>query len=102
MAVSLVGGLVRDVVAQQPSAQNGHDGNAMDLRYTGFSSEIGTKLRDLAVGQAEGSCYSWAALSSNDSKTLYCGLGCSAILLGQYCPQMTQRRCILTDQTLCT
>ena len=39
--------------------------------YTGFSSEIGTKLRDWAVGQAWGSCYSWAALSSNDSKTLY-------------------------------
>ena len=37
---------------------------------TGFSSEIGTKLRDLAVGQAWGSCFSWAALSSNDSKTL--------------------------------
>ena len=38
---------------------------------TGFSSEIGTKLRELAVGQAGGSCYSRAALSSNDSKTLY-------------------------------
>ena len=38
---------------------------------TGFSSEIGTKLRDWAVGQAGGSCYSQAALSSNDSKTLY-------------------------------
>ena len=38
---------------------------------TGFSSEIGTKLRDWAVGQAEGSCYSQAALSSNDSKTRY-------------------------------
>ena len=37
---------------------------------TGFLSEIGTKLRDLAVGQAGGSCYSRAALSSNDSKTL--------------------------------
>ena len=40
------------------------------LHLTGFSSEIGTKLRDWAVGQAWGSCYSWAALSSNDSKTL--------------------------------
>ena len=38
---------------------------------TGFSSEMGTKLRDWAVGQAGSSCYSWAALSSNDSKTLY-------------------------------
>ena len=39
--------------------------------FTGFSSEIGTKLRDWAVGQAGGSFYSQAALSSNDSKTLY-------------------------------
>ena len=39
--------------------------------YTGFSSEIGTKLRESAVGQAGGSYYSRAALSSNDSKTLY-------------------------------
>ena len=37
---------------------------------TGFSSEIGNKLRDWAVVQAGGSGYSWAALSSNDSKTL--------------------------------
>ena len=36
---------------------------------TGFSSEIGTKLRDWAVGQARGGCYPRAALSSNDSKT---------------------------------
>ena len=41
------------------------------IHTTGFSSEIGTKLRDWAVGQAGGSCYSRAALSSNDSKTLY-------------------------------
>ena len=40
-------------------------------RRTGFSSEIGTKLRDWAVGQAAESCYSRAALSSNDSKTRY-------------------------------
>ena len=38
---------------------------------TGFSSEIGTKLRDWAVGQAWGSCYSREVLSSNESKTLY-------------------------------
>ena len=38
---------------------------------TAFSSEIGTKLRESAVGQAGGSCYSRAALSSNVSKTLY-------------------------------
>ena len=36
---------------------------------TGFSSEIGTKLRDWADGHVGGSCYSQAALSSNDSKT---------------------------------
>ena len=38
---------------------------------TGFSSEIRTKLRDWAVGQVGAGCYSWAALSSNDSKTRY-------------------------------
>ena len=37
---------------------------------TGISSEIRTKLRDLAVWQARDGCYSQAALSSNDSKTL--------------------------------
>ena len=42
-----------------------------DKPCTGFSSEIGTKLRDWAVGQAWGSCYSQAASSSNDSKTRY-------------------------------
>ena len=45
--------------------------NSEQVKYgTGFSNEIGTKLRDWAVGQALGSCYCWAALSSNDSKTL--------------------------------
>ena len=39
--------------------------------YTGISSEIGTKLRDWAIGQARAGCYSQAALSSNDSKTRY-------------------------------
>ena len=62
------------------SAKNGHGAAAATAlrvngesatRYTGFSSEIGTKLRDWAFGQAGGSCYSRAALSSNDSKTLY-------------------------------
>ena len=41
------------------------------MKCTGFSSEIGTKLRDWAVGQDGGSCYSLAALSTNDSKTRY-------------------------------
>ena len=49
----------------------GHHLLAEPFLSTGFSSEIGTKLRDWAVGQAGGSCYSRAALSSNDSKTLY-------------------------------
>ena len=40
-------------------------------RSTGTSSEIRTKLRDWAVGQVGAGCYSWAALSSNDSETLY-------------------------------
>ena len=52
--------------------------------YTGFSSEIGTKLRDWAVGQAGGSCYSQAALSSNDSKTLYVPINLN--LFGIDCP----------------
>ena len=43
----------------------------LDISHTGFSSQIGTKFRDWAVGQAGGSCYSWAALSSKDSKTRY-------------------------------
>ena len=46
---------------------------------TGFSSEIGTKLRDWAIGQAGGSCYSRASLSSNDSETLYTFQGGSDI-----------------------
>ena len=46
----------------------------LPMLITGFSSQIGTKLRDWAVGQAGGSCYSWAALSSNDSKTRYISL----------------------------
>ena len=38
---------------------------------TGISSEIRTKLRDWVAWQARAGCYSQAALSSNDSKTLY-------------------------------
>ena len=37
----------------------------------GISSQIRTKLRDWAVWQARAGRYSQAALSSNDSKTLY-------------------------------
>ena len=43
----------------------------LQITSTGFSSEIGTKLRESAFGQAGGSCYPRAALSSNDSKTQY-------------------------------
>ena len=41
----------------------------VEAQGTGFSSEIGAKLRDWAVGQAGAGCYSGAALSSNDYKT---------------------------------
>ena len=37
---------------------------------TGIYSQIGTKLSDWAVSQARASCYSQAALSSNDFKML--------------------------------
>ena len=40
------------------------DDDKVSCDNTGFSSEIGTKLRDWAFGQAEESCYSRAALSS--------------------------------------
>ena len=45
---------------------------------TGISSQIRTKLRDWAVRQARAGCYCPAALSSNDSKTLYIFLPCSS------------------------
>ena len=32
---------------------------------TGITSQMGTKLRDFAVGQAVAGCYSWTALSSS-------------------------------------
>ena len=38
---------------------------------TGISTQIRSKLRDWAVWQARAGLYSQAALSSNDSKTLY-------------------------------
>ena len=47
-----------------------HDLKGREKKNTGFLSQIGTKLRDWAVGQEGASCYSWAALSSNDLKTL--------------------------------
>ena len=48
-----------------------HDLRGREKKNTGFSSQIGTKLRDLAVGLAVAGCYSQAPLSSNDSKTRY-------------------------------
>ena len=39
--------------------------------FTGISSHFGAKLRDWTVSQSRAGCYSQAALSSNDSKTLY-------------------------------
>ena len=52
-------------------------GSCLDKRqsyyilHTGISSQISTKLRDLAFWQARAGCYSQAAFSSYDSKTLY-------------------------------
>ena len=46
----------------------------MDVSSTGISSQIRSKLRDWALRQAKAGCYSQAALSSNDSKTLYTSL----------------------------
>ena len=46
-------------------------GSRTQFGLTGISSHLGAKLRDWAVRQAEAGCYSWAALSSNDSKTRY-------------------------------
>ena len=58
-----------------PSAGHGRressKGGGFASVHTGISSQIGTKLRDWAVWQARAGCYSMAALSSNDSKTLY-------------------------------
>ena len=61
---------VRQDVGPAPrQVLQGRDSTHLKMSYTGFSSQLGTKLRDWAVGQAGGSCYSRAALSSNDSKT---------------------------------
>ena len=45
--------------------------NRSEEGITGISSQMRTKLRYWAAWQAGAGCYSWAALSSNDSKTLY-------------------------------
>ena len=38
---------------------------------TGILSHLWAKLRDWAIRQAGAGCYSWAAFSSNDSRTRY-------------------------------
>ena len=63
-------GLQLDVVLEE--AHVAPDAREL-LKFTGISSEIRTKLRDWAVWQARAGCYFQAALSSNDSKTLYNG-----------------------------
>ena len=55
---------------QEPNHELGREIMIYDI-LTGISSEIRTKLRDWAIWQARAGCYSQAALSSNDSKTLY-------------------------------
>ena len=53
-----------------PSCDNSFkEGRAPINSYTGISSHFGAKLCDWAERQAEAGCYSWAVMSSNDSKT---------------------------------
>ena len=56
-------------------------GPSTPSRYIGISSHLGAKLGDWAVRQAEAGCYSWAALPSNDSKTLYVRLMITEIFM---------------------
>ena len=51
--------------------REGKGARPQNSQCTGILSQIRTKLRDWAIGQAGAGCYSQAALSSNDSKTLY-------------------------------
>ena len=51
------------------------------VQHTGISSHLGAKLRDWAARQAGAGCYSWAALSSNDSKTRYSSFCLSVVLV---------------------
>ena len=74
-----VGDIRRDCVrctVPNTSGQNGVEvsyrvAHLLRERNTGILSEIGTNLCDWAVWQARAGCCSQAALSSNDSKTLY-------------------------------
>ena len=51
--------------------RRGNQQQSCVLCCTGILSQMRTKLRDRAVWQARGGCYSQASMSSNDSKTLY-------------------------------
>ena len=53
---------------------------------TGISSQIRTKLHDWAFWQASASCYSQAALSWNDSKTLYYGHSSRSVVPNKHLP----------------
>ena len=55
--------------ARESTQQGRRHVRSFTLQSTGISSHLGPKLRDWAVRQAGAGCYSWAALSSNDSKT---------------------------------
>ena len=48
---------------------------------TGSWSHWGAKLRDWAVVPVRAGCYSWAALSLNDSKTLYTSSAINIIIV---------------------
>ena len=56
---------------KHPSCERARVYLAFLIKYTWISSHLGARLRDWAGRQAEAGCYSWAALSSNDSKTRY-------------------------------
>ena len=62
---------VRQDVGPAPrQVLQGRDSTHLKMSYTGFSSQLGTKLRDWAVWPVGAGCYSRAVLSSNGSKTL--------------------------------
>ena len=78
------------------------------IKYTGFSSEIGTKLRDWAIGQARGQLLlggeikrdpemGKTAIQPEPAQTADLSISGSCLIssvctLRQHCPQMTQRR----------
>ena len=62
---------VGSTVALNGGPQKAADGDLEVGSGTGILIHLGAKLCDWAVGQAGAGCYSWAAMSSNDSKTRY-------------------------------